>query len=178
MRRVIDAARGRIVLAAAGIATAQGVADALCEGAHGVWVGTRFAASSESSALPEYKRRVVAATASDVVLTTLFGPEWPGVPGWALRNRIVAEWAGHEDEIPSPPPPRPVIGTTTFAGMPYEMPKCSAVLPTTETVGDFEEMWFAMGPVSAGLIGEIKPAARIVAELAAGAAAIHGRPLP
>ena len=52
------------------------------------------------------------------------------------------------------------------------------MLPTTDTVGDFEEMWFAMGPVSAGLIDEIKPAARIVAELVAGAAAIHGRPLP
>ena len=69
-----------------------------------------------------------------------------------------------------------MIGTTTFAGMPYDMPKFSAILPTTETSGDLEEMWFSMGPVSAGLIHEIKPAHRIVTELAAGAPAVHGRP--
>ena len=175
---IVDAARGRLVLAAGGIATAQGVADAFCEGADGAWVGTRFAASTESSAHPEYKRRVIAATERDVVLTTLFGPEWPDVPGWALRNRVVAEWAGRENEIPSPPPPPTVIGTTTFAGMPYDMPKFSAVLPTTETSGDLEEMWFAMGPVSAGLILDVKPAGRIVAELATGAALPRKPPEP
>ena len=178
--RIVEAAGGRLVLGAGGIATGQGVADTLDEGADGAWIGTRFAASTESNAHADYKRRVVEASERDVVLTTLFGPEWPDAPGWALRNRVVDQWAGREDEVPVPPPPPAVIGTTSFAGLPYAMPKFSAVLPTVDTQGDFDEMWFAMGPQSASLIHDVKPAGQIVTELAAEAAAIRrgaGRPL-
>jgi enoyl-[acyl-carrier protein] reductase II len=44
------------------------------------------------------------------------------------------------------------------------MPKFSAVLPTPETTGDFEEMAMAAGE-SAGLVKEIKPAGEIVREM-------------
>lgn len=165
--KVIEVAGRRIVLSSGGIADGRGLAAALSEGAEGAWVGTRFAASLESFAHDEYKKRVVAATANDTVVTTMFGPEWPGPKARALRNRVVNEWAGREDEIPTPPPPPPIIGTTLFAGAPYAMPKFSTILPTRDTAGDFEEMWFTAGSVSSGIVKGIKPAAQIVTDMVA-----------
>jgi enoyl-[acyl-carrier protein] reductase II len=49
------------VLAAGGIADGRGMAAALALGAEGIQVGTRFAATEESSAHPAYKRVVVEA---------------------------------------------------------------------------------------------------------------------
>ena len=77
--------------------------------------------------------------------TTLFGPEWPGAPVRVLRNRVVNEWAGREDQIPFPPPRPLLIGRTKFAGLPYPLPRFSAMLPTPDTQGDLEEMALAAG---------------------------------
>jgi enoyl-[acyl-carrier protein] reductase II len=57
------------VLAAGGIADGRGMAAALALGAEGVQVGTRFAATIESSAHETYKKTVVAARDTDTVLT-------------------------------------------------------------------------------------------------------------
>jgi enoyl-[acyl-carrier protein] reductase II len=167
---VTAAAQGRIVLGAGGIADGQGLADVLTEGADGAWVGTRFATSVESYAHDEYKRRVLAAKTPDAgVITTMFGPEWPGAPLSVLRDRVVNEWAGREDQIPSPPPPPAVIGNTLFAGGPYAMPKFSVILPTRDTTGDFEEMCWTAGLTSAARINQVLPAAQIISEMVAGA---------
>ena len=56
------------VIAAGGIADGRGILAALSLGAEGVQIGTRFAATVESSAHPNYKRRVVAARDDDTVL--------------------------------------------------------------------------------------------------------------
>lgn len=57
------------VIAAGGIATGSAIAAAIALGADGVQVGTRFAASKESSAHQRFKERVVAAKEGDTVLT-------------------------------------------------------------------------------------------------------------
>lgn len=57
------------VIAAGGIADGRGLAAALALGAGGVQVGTRFAATVESSAHANYKDAVVAAGDGDTVLT-------------------------------------------------------------------------------------------------------------
>ncbi|MEW6510046.1 MAG: nitronate monooxygenase [Bacteroidota bacterium] len=57
------------LLAAGGIADGRGMAAALALGADGVQVGTRFAATFESSAHENYKRIVVEATDNGTVLT-------------------------------------------------------------------------------------------------------------
>jgi NAD(P)H-dependent flavin oxidoreductase YrpB (nitropropane dioxygenase family) len=169
--------RSIIILAAGGIADGRDVVKALARGADGVWVGTRFAASVESNAHDEYKHRVVNATGQATVHTTLFGPEWPGQRIRVLRNRVVKEWAGRENEIPSPPPPPAVIGQTRLmpntipGGALYDMPKFSAMLPTPETIGDFEEMCMPAGE-SVRVIKAIKPAAEIIAEMMAEARSI------
>lgn len=149
--RVRRAVQSRLLLAAGGIADGAAVAHALSAGADGVWVGTRLVASTEAHAHPLYKRSLVLAGrgAAGPVTTTMFGPEYPGRPYRVLRNRVVAEWAGREDQIPQPPPPPAIIGQTVLfpqtLPQAYEMPKFSAIVPTPETRGDFEEMGLPAG---------------------------------
>jgi enoyl-[acyl-carrier protein] reductase II len=154
------------VVAAGGIADGRGVAAALALGAEGVWVGTRLLASKEAFAHDEYKRRVVAARGRDIVRTNIFGAEWPDAPMRVLRNRVVGEWAGKDARTPPQPDPPEYIGTTVLGGRAYRMPKFSALLPTPETEGDFDEMCLAAGE-SAALVHEIKPAGEIVREMMA-----------
>jgi NAD(P)H-dependent flavin oxidoreductase YrpB (nitropropane dioxygenase family) len=158
-----------MVLAAGGIADGASAAKALGHGAEGVWVGTRLVASTEAYANAEYKRRIVAAKGEDTVITTMFGPEYPDRPYRVLRNRVVNQWAGREDQIPNPPPPPAVIGQTVLFPLtlrvPYTMPKFSVILPTPDTTGDFEEMGMAAGQESIQRIYDVKPAAQIVVEM-------------
>jgi enoyl-[acyl-carrier protein] reductase II len=56
------------VIAAGGIADGRGIFAALSLGAEGVQIGTRFAATAESSAHPNYKRRVIEAGDGDTLL--------------------------------------------------------------------------------------------------------------
>ncbi|MBN1300617.1 MAG: nitronate monooxygenase [Melioribacteraceae bacterium] len=56
------------VIAAGGIADGRGMAAAFSLGAEGVQIGTRFAATVESSAHPEYKKSIVNASDTDTVL--------------------------------------------------------------------------------------------------------------
>ncbi len=161
---VVDAIAPVPVIAAGGIADGRGVAAALALGAEAVCVGTRLVASREAYAHDEYKRRVVAATTTDVTLTTLFGPEWPDQPMRVLRNRVVHEWTGREDQVPPPSNPPQFIGRTVLGGQEVPLPKFSALLPTPDTTGDFEEMCLAAGE-SAGLVKDIRPAGDIVRDM-------------
>lgn len=169
--KIVEAVAPVMVLASGGIADGEAVVDALALGAEGVWVGTRLVASSEAHAHEEYKRRIVKAAGNATATTTMFGPEYPNRPYRVLRNRVVKEFAGREAEIPSPPPPPEVIGTTLLFPLtlrqPFTMPKFSAIVPTPETQGDFEEMGMPAGADSVRVIKRIQPAAEIVAEMMA-----------
>ena len=79
------------VIAAGGIATADGVAAALAAGADGVRVGTRFIAAEESDAHPAWVQAVIDAEADDSVVSTAFntGMPRPG-PHRVLRSSIEA----------------------------------------------------------------------------------------
>lgn len=166
--QIINAVKPVMVLAAGGIANGEGVFNALAAGAEGVWVGTRLVASTEAYANIEYKQRLVQAHANSTVTTTMFGPEFPNRPYRVLRNRVVNEFAGREDKIPSPPPPPDVIGKTVLFPLtlkaPYVMPKFSAIVPTPDTVGDFEEMGMPAGD-GVRFIKSVQPVARIIEEM-------------
>lgn len=64
IREVVDIP----LIAAGGIATGSGMLAAFALGADGVQVGTRFVASEESSAHPEFKKRVIEAGDGDTAL--------------------------------------------------------------------------------------------------------------
>src|SRR5581483_6152006 len=62
-------------------------------GAAGVWVGTRFLASTEVSIHPEYQRRILAASENDTVwCENLFDGGWANAPHRVLRNSTVRNW--------------------------------------------------------------------------------------
>lgn len=56
------------IIAAGGIADGRGILAALSLGAEGVQIGTRFAVTEESSAHPNYKKKVVGAKDNDTIL--------------------------------------------------------------------------------------------------------------
>jgi nitronate monooxygenase len=146
------------VIAAGGIASARGVAAALATGAHGVRVGTRFIAASESDAHPAWVQAVVDAAAEDAVVSTAFNvglPE-PG-PHRVLRSSIEAAEALADDQA----------GVLRLAGAEIPVARFGAQPPTRESTGAVEAMPFYAGQ-SAGAVRSIQPAAEIMAELAAG----------
>jgi enoyl-[acyl-carrier protein] reductase II len=171
------------ILAAGGIADGPSAARALFHGADGVWVGTRMVASVEAWAHPGYKQRLTEGDVGDSVVTTAFGPEWPGQSMRVLRNRAVREWTGREQHRPAPSPTAQPIGTTKlFPGLEggnvaYSMPKFCSFLPTPDTVGDLEEMALPASGASVARIESVLPAGQIVVEMMERARGILGNPV-
>lgn len=91
--RVVDAV-GVPVVAAGGISDGRGLLAALALGAAGAQPGTRFLLARESGAHPAYRRRLLAATEADTVVTRAF----TGRPARGLRNRFVEEYSRSGEE--------------------------------------------------------------------------------
>lgn len=94
--RVVDAigSTGVPVVAAGGISDGRGLLAALALGAAGAQLGTRFLLARESGAHPAYKKRLLAATEADTVVTRAF----TGRPARGLRNRFVEEYLRSGEE--------------------------------------------------------------------------------
>jgi NAD(P)H-dependent flavin oxidoreductase YrpB (nitropropane dioxygenase family) len=87
------------VLLAGGVAQASDVRAALEQGAVAAVAGTRFLASEESRAHPEYKRRLV--EDAETVRTELFGMGWPGAPHRVLANDATRRWLSGDPRGPA-----------------------------------------------------------------------------
>jgi nitronate monooxygenase len=168
------------VLASGGIGDGAGVARAISLGAQGVSLGTRFVASEESRAHPEYKRRIVESVAKDTVYTEdLYDISWPKAPTRTLRNRTLDEW-----DAAGRPPPGNRPGEGTFVGMmrlpsgqTFELPRyAGAASPLVGFEGDLDypAMWAGE---SVEVVNDVLPAAKIVRRLAEDAAAAPGQPV-
>lgn len=96
---------------------------------------------------------MVAASASDTVLTTTFGVNWPDAPHRVLRSAVEAACA-HRDAVVAHVGDREI---TRFGSMP----------PTRTTVGDVRAMALYAG-FSVDHVRGIRPAREIVAELMGG----------
>jgi NAD(P)H-dependent flavin oxidoreductase YrpB (nitropropane dioxygenase family) len=146
------------VIAAGGIATARGVAAAFAAGADGVRVGTRFIASAESEAHPEWVQAVLDARAADAVVSHAFNVGMP-VPGphRVLRSSVDAAQALDADQA----------GVLRIAGAEIPVARFGPQPPSRDTTGAIAAMPFYAGQ-SAGAVDAIQPAAEIVAELLAG----------
>lgn len=86
------------VVAAGGLATAAGVAAVLGAGASAAWIGTRFAAATESMSHRNIKDAIGAAGIDDTIYTRAFDIaqriDWPvEYGGRALRNEFSDNWA-------------------------------------------------------------------------------------
>ena len=88
---VLEEAREKPVIAAGGIGNGQGIYKALSAGASAAALGTRFVATAESSAHPDYKRAILAAYAKDTALTICFQDGWSAMHR-VLRNRNFVMW--------------------------------------------------------------------------------------
>jgi nitronate monooxygenase len=131
------------------------MAAALCLGAAGVVMGTRFLATPEAPASALHKRLIVAAgpdaTVASGIPDLLWGANWPGVQARTLRNRLMLRWAGREDELRA------------------AREAALADLQRAEAAGDPEEMIFLAG-MGASRIDDLRPAGEIVGEVVAEAA--------
>ncbi len=83
------------VLAAGAIYDGRGLAAALAFGAQGVWVGTRFIASTEARAGTEYKAAILDANDQDTIVTRCY----TGKTLRTLRNPYVDDWERRPGEI-------------------------------------------------------------------------------
>lgn len=89
--RIVEAAQEVPVIAAGGIATGKHIAKVLSLGAKGAILGTRFVATQESRAHPDYKRYLVEAR-GETALTVCFDGAWPYAAQRVLRNSTLDAW--------------------------------------------------------------------------------------
>lgn len=168
---VVDAVPATPVVAAGGIADGRGVAAALCLGAAGVMLGTRFVMSREANAHPDYQSAIAAASEGGTAyLENLFDRGWRNAPHRALKNSTYRSWTEAGKPNRGSRPAEGEVIATLIDG--FQVPRYSSEAPTRQvSMGQAEAMALYAGQ-SAGLIGDMKPAGEIVRELAALAEAV------
>jgi nitronate monooxygenase len=123
---VLPVARGKPIFAAGGIANGAGIRRALQAGASGASLGTRFVATEESYAHPEYKQALVRADATQTALTVCFEGGWPNALHRSLRNETFCRWEaagcpptgarpGEGDVLAKTPDGSPVLRYAAFS---------------------------------------------------------------
>lgn len=133
------------LIAAGGIATGRGMLAAMVLGADGVQVGSRFAASEESSAHVAFKQQIVAAKEGDTVLTLK-----ELAPVRLIKNKFYNDVARLYETGPSPEQLKELLGRARAKRGMFE--------------GDLVEGELEIGQIS-GLINEILPAGQIVKDM-------------
>jgi NAD(P)H-dependent flavin oxidoreductase YrpB (nitropropane dioxygenase family) len=166
---VVDAVAPVPVFAAGGIADGRGLVAALALGAQAAVFGTRFVASEEADANPGYQQWIVDAPVDATARHQIFGFDFPDAAVRGMRNAIVREYEGKDDPPPYhglEPESQPVIGTANLFGQEMPMARFTGLPPTRAATGDLEQMSLLAGE-STGLVHDIRPAAEIVARIAA-----------
>ena len=164
---VRDAIGDLPMLAAGGISDGRGLAAAIALSADGAVFGTRFLASHESPAHPQYKQAVLDADATDTVHTKLFDIGWPDAAHRVIRTPTVDAW----ERAGSPTAPNragegEVIARLRRGGFEAPLPRYSVSPPTDSVEGDISGLPFYAGQ-SVGLISRLAPAGEIVRQIAA-----------
>ena len=89
---VLAIAGDKPVFAAGGIANGRGIRKVLDAGASGAMLGTRFVATQESYAHPDYKEALVRADSDQTVLTVCFDGGWTNATHRCVRNSTFINW--------------------------------------------------------------------------------------
>ena len=92
--QVVDAVKIPVI-AAGSIVDGRGLAAALALGAQGVWMGTRFIASTEAHAAGMYKQVIIDADDEDTIITRSYS----GKPMRVHKNEWVADWESRPKDI-------------------------------------------------------------------------------
>ncbi|KAL8875748.1 MAG: hypothetical protein Q9198_005936 [Flavoplaca austrocitrina] len=131
-----------LVVAAGGIFDGRGLAAALCQGAAGVWVGTRFVASEEAGCSLLHKQAVVESQWGETIRTLAVS----GRPLRVRRNDWVEKWEKQPEKVKE----------LTDLG----------IIPMEKDMEDGEDVDFPflMGQVAA-VLQAIKPARLIIDEM-------------
>jgi nitronate monooxygenase len=165
--QVRDAIGDLPLLAAGGVADGRGLAAVLALGADAAVFGTRFVASKEAAAHPQYKQRIVSADADATVHTTLYDVGWPDAPHRVLRTKLIDQW--ERAGCPAAGQ-RPGEGITVahWRHHALEVPLVNYTVspPLDHIDGDIEGMPFYAGQ-SCGLVAEVVPALEIVRRIVA-----------
>ncbi|MDN3674020.1 nitronate monooxygenase [Flavobacterium branchiarum] len=133
------------LIAAGGIATGRGMLAAMVLGADGVQVGSRFAASTESSAHDNFKQTIVDVKEGDTQLTLK-----ELAPVRLIKNKFYQDVQALYEKCPTKEELVELLGRARAKRGMFE--------------GDLDEGELEIGQV-AGLIHDIKPAATILEEM-------------
>jgi enoyl-[acyl-carrier protein] reductase II len=144
--QVVDAVKIPVV-AAGSIVDGRGLAAALALGAQGVWMGTRFIASTEAHAAGMYKQVIVDANDESTIITRSYS----GKPMRVFKNDYVADWERRPQDI-QPFPAQAMISARAgvMGGIGGQMEGL-----------DINRSAFAMGQ-GAGAIHDVLPCAEII----------------
>jgi nitronate monooxygenase len=160
LHELVPAVRAAVdlpIVAAGGIGSAAQVRAALDMGADAVRVGTRFVATAESNAHPDYVAALIEAAATDTELTEAFGVGWPNAPHRVLRSSIIAAEAA-----------APIVGTTQASdARTTPIVQWDVSSPTRDANGNIAAMALYAG-CSVGEVLRVMTAADVVAELTQG----------
>ena len=162
---VVDLAAERspetLVLAAGGVADGRGLAAALTLGADGVVVGTRLWATPEALVSPRAQERALQASGDDTYRTRVYDIvrrlDWP--PEYnerTLSNPFCDGWHGNESELLS------------------SLPDAVSTYEAAVAAEDFDVAAMFVGE-AIGRINDVRPAAHLVADMAADADRILNR---
>ncbi len=154
--QVVDAVAGRIpVLGAGGISDGRGIAAAFMLGAEGAWIGTAFLATEEAG-IEHYQKEVIAESGDD---DTMVSRSVTGKPARLIRNKWSQAWVDAKKE------PLP---------MPYQSMVAGPVL-AAGTAAKRKDIAPGFAGQGMGLIKAVRPAADVMADLAADAEDALGR---
>jgi nitronate monooxygenase len=170
--RIVDTVSPIPVIAAGGIADGRGIAAALTLGAAGVWMGTRFLLSEESAAHSFYKEKVITASESDTIYSSVFDRGWENAPHRTLRNSTIVNWEKAGKAASGQRPKEGEVVAKTVDGR--EIVRYSDESPKPGMIGELEALALYAGQ-SAGLVSRIKPAKEIINELMAETLQTFGR---
>jgi NAD(P)H-dependent flavin oxidoreductase YrpB (nitropropane dioxygenase family) len=160
---VVEAVGGRNgvpVLAAGGIGSGQQIAAAMSLGASGVWTGSIWLATAESSSAPEHIERYLEATSSDTVRSRCY----TGKPARQLRSAWTEAWDDPSGPGPLGMPLQNILTAEANARIARAHRKDLAFVPVGQIVGSMN----AVRPVRDVMFDLVSDYIETVERLAAG----------
>jgi enoyl-[acyl-carrier protein] reductase II len=147
--QVVDAVKIPVI-AAGSIVDGRGLAAALALGAQGVWIGTRFIASTEAHAGELYKQVILDAGDEDTIVTRAYSGKTMRV----FKNAYVADWERRPQDI-QPFPQQAMVS--------HQAGVMGGIGGQIEGL-DRARSAFAMGQ-GAGAVHAVKPAREIIRDM-------------